>query len=61
MALTRADLAAKVRSKVGFSAAESMAYVASFFELLKEEAEDAGTIKFNGFGNFTVKEKKARK
>ena len=61
MALTRADLAAKVRSKVGLSTSESMIYVASFFDLLKEEAEEAGTIKLNGFGNFTVKEKKARK
>ena len=61
MALTRADLAAKVRSKVGLSTAESMTYVASFFDLIKAEAEEAGTIKFNGFGNFTVKEKKARK
>lgn len=61
MALTKADLANKVRSKVGLSTSESMAYVASFFDLIKTEAEDAEIIKFNGFGNFTVKEKKARK
>ncbi|MHB1661081.1 MAG: integration host factor subunit alpha [bacterium] len=61
MALTKADLANKVRSKVGLSTSESMAYVASFFDLIKAEAEDAGTIKLNGFGNFAVKEKKARK
>jgi integration host factor subunit alpha len=61
MALTRADLASKVRSKIGISTAESASYVASFFELIKDEAEEAGTIKLNGFGNFAVKEKKARK
>ncbi|MCL4428808.1 MAG: HU family DNA-binding protein, partial [Deltaproteobacteria bacterium] len=53
MALTRANLAAKVRSKVGLSTAESSTYVASFFDMLKEEVEDAETIKLNGFGNFT--------
>ncbi len=61
MALTRADLTAKVRSKVGLPTAESASYVASFFGLIKEEAEKSGTIKLNGFGNFTVKEKKARR
>ncbi len=61
MALTRANLAAKVRSKVGLSTVESAEYVASFFDFIKSEAEEAGTIKLNGFGNFTVKEKKARK
>ncbi|MHB8232316.1 MAG: integration host factor subunit alpha [bacterium] len=61
MALTKADLANKVRSKVGLPTTESMTYVTSFFDLIKAEAEDAGIIKLNGFGNFAVKEKKARK
>ena len=61
MALTRANLTSKVRSKVGLPTAESAQFVDSFFELIKSEIEEAETIKLNGFGNFTIKEKKARK
>ena len=61
MTLTKAGLINKVRSKVGLSTSESTAYVSSFFDLIKSEAEESGTLKLNGFGNFTVKEKKARK
>ncbi|MGC8553981.1 MAG: integration host factor subunit alpha [Candidatus Acidulodesulfobacterium sp.] len=61
MALTRANLTSKVRSKVGLPTAECAQYVDSFFELIKSEIEEDGTIKLNGFGNFTIKEKKARK
>lgn len=61
MALTKADLASKVRSKVGISMPESMSYVASFFEMVKDSAEKEGVVKLNGFGNFVVKEKNARK
>lgn len=61
MALTKADLASRVRSKVGLSTPESMAYVTSFFEMIKDGAEKEGVLKLNGFGNFVVREKKARK
>ncbi len=61
MALTKADLASKIRSKVGLSATGSMTYANLFFDFVKSEVEEEITIKFNGFGSFTVKEKKARK
>lgn len=61
MSLTKADLANKIKGKAGITAAESLEYVVSFFESVKEVAEEEGVVKFTGFGSFLIKDKKRRK
>ncbi|MCL4542374.1 MAG: integration host factor subunit alpha [Deltaproteobacteria bacterium] len=59
--MTKSDMADKIRSKVGLTSAESLAYVNSFFDFIKSEVEGDGQIKLAGFGSFLIKEKKRRR
>lgn len=61
MSLTKSDLANKVRSKIGWTSAESLSCVNSFFDVVKSEVEAEGSIKLTGFGSFVIKDKKKRR
>jgi integration host factor subunit alpha len=50
-----------VYERVGFSKKEAADMVEMIFDLMKEVLERGEKIKVSGFGNFVVKEKRARK
>ncbi|MCZ7585609.1 MAG: integration host factor subunit alpha [Deltaproteobacteria bacterium] len=58
--MTKADLVNSIYEKVGFSKKESAKIVETVFELIKENLEKGEKIKISGFGNFVVREKRAR-
>ncbi len=59
--MTKADIVDSVYERVGFSKKEAAQMVEMFFEILKETMDRGEKIKISGFGNFVVKEKRARK
>lgn len=59
--LTKADIVERVYNKIGFSKKEASDLVELVFGTLKKSLNDGEKVKISGFGNFTVKEKKARK
>lgn len=59
--LTKADLIERVYEKIGFSKREASELVELVFKEIKGKLVDGDKVKISGFGNFTVKEKKARK
>lgn len=58
--LTKADIVERVYSKIGFSKKEASDLVELVFSTLKNSLNEGERVKISGFGNFTVKEKKAR-
>ena len=58
--MTKADIIEGVYEKVGFSKKESAEIVELVFDTVKETLERGDKIKISGFGNFQVREKKAR-
>ncbi|RMG16375.1 MAG: integration host factor subunit alpha [Deltaproteobacteria bacterium] len=58
--MTKADIIETVYEKVGFSKKESAEIVEMVFDTMKETLERGEKIKISGFGNFIVREKKAR-
>ncbi|MFT7580631.1 MAG: integration host factor subunit alpha [Myxococcota bacterium] len=59
--MTKADLVEAVYGKLdGFSKKESSDIVESVFEMMKETLEHGEKIKISGFGNFALRDKKAR-
>jgi integration host factor subunit alpha len=59
--MTKADIIELVYEKVGgFSKKEAADYVESLFDLVKDTLEAGEKIKISGFGNFVVRDKKAR-
>jgi integration host factor subunit alpha len=59
-AMTKADIIESVYKKVGFSKKESAEIVEMVFDTVKETLERGEKIKISGFGNFIVRDKKAR-
>ena len=59
--MTKAEIVESVYERVGFSKKEAADMVEMIFDLMKEILEKGEKIKISGFGNFAVKEKKARK
>jgi len=59
--MTKADLVESVYERVGFSKKEAARMVDMVFELMKEALEKGEMVKISGFGNFKVREKRARK
>jgi integration host factor subunit alpha len=59
--MTKADLADKVYGKLGCSKDDAFDLVELTLETLKEAIEKEGHVKISGFGNFTVKQKAARR
>lgn len=60
MTMTKAELVELVHEKIGFSKRESTDLVELIFELVKETLERGERVKLSGFGNFEVRDKRAR-
>lgn len=60
MALTKADLVDSIHEKIGFSKKEAADMVELIFDTMKGSLTDGDKIKISGFGNFVVREKRAR-
>jgi integration host factor subunit alpha len=61
MTITRKELAAILSEKTGFTVKESAEFLDRVFEILTETLERGEKIKIHGFGNFVVREKRARR
>lgn len=59
--LTKADFVESVYSQVdGLSRRQSAEIIDDLFKVIKETLADGKSVKISGFGNFIVREKKAR-
>ncbi|MCB1152771.1 MAG: integration host factor subunit alpha [Deltaproteobacteria bacterium] len=58
--MTKADLVNAIYERVGFSKKESARIVELVFEIIKETLEEGEKIKISGFGNFVIRDKRAR-
>ena len=58
--MTKADLVDAIYKRVGFSKKESAKIVELVFDIIKETLERGEKIKISGFGNFVVRNKRAR-
>ncbi|MBI3019623.1 MAG: integration host factor subunit alpha [Deltaproteobacteria bacterium] len=59
--MTKAELIENVYEKVGFSKKDSSDLVELIFDMIKESLSRSEKIKVSGFGNFIVRQKRARK
>ena len=59
--MTKADIVSQIQAKVGFSRQRTAEVVDDLFEIMKETLENGESVKISGFGNFEVRQKKARK
>lgn len=60
MAMTKADIIEALHQKIGFSKKEAADLVELVFDSIKETLAHGQKIKISGFGNFVVREKRAR-
>jgi len=60
MALTKADMAAKLFEELGLNKREAKEMVEMFFEEVRHSLEQGRQVKLSGFGNFDLREKKQR-
>jgi len=58
--LTKADIYLELYSKIGFSRQRSAELVNSVFDLVRDKLCSSYNVKLSGFGNFLLKDKKAR-
>ena len=59
--MTKADIVEIVFEKVGFSKKDVSAVVEQIFESIKDSLENGDKVKISGFGNFTIRQKRARR
>jgi integration host factor subunit alpha len=59
--MTKADIVSSVYEKVGFSKKEAVRVVETIFDIVKEALERGEKVKISGFGNFVVRNKRARR
>jgi integration host factor subunit alpha len=59
--MTKIDIIQDVYENLGFSKKDSAKIVESVFDIMKDKLAEGDKIKFSGFGNFSVKEKKSRR
>jgi integration host factor subunit alpha len=59
--MTKADIVEILFQKFDFTKNECSDIVEQFFDLMKDCLESGEKIKISSFGNFTVRQKKARK
>ena len=59
--MTKANLIEKVSDVSNLTLKESVDIVESVLEIIKETLEKGETLKISGFGNFSVKQKHARR
>jgi len=60
MALTKADLVDNLSRKLGLNLREAKELVEIFFEEIRTALEKGNSVKLSGFGNFNLRDKKAR-
>src|SRR3954471_18127340 len=60
VAMTKADIVEALYEKVGFSKKEAADLVELVFETIKNTLSQGQKIKISGFGNFVVRDKRAR-
>jgi integration host factor subunit alpha len=58
--VTKNMLADKLHMDLDLNKAEALEFVESFFEEIKSQLEQGKNIKLSGFGNFMLRDKKAR-
>ena len=59
--MTKADLVERVYLNVGLSKRDCADIVELALEIMKEALERGETVKISGFGNFVVRQKRARR
>ena len=59
--MTKADIVEELYLRIGFSKQEATRIADLFIEIMKEALENGEAVKISGFGNFFVREKKARR
>lgn len=59
--MTKADIVEIVFEKVGFSKKDVSAVIEEIFETIKTTLETGEKVKISGFGNFTTRQKRARR
>ena len=59
--MTKADIVEELYERVGISKQEAAHLTELFFDIMKGTLEKGETVKVSGFGNFVVREKKARR
>ena len=60
MALTRAEIAERLISKLSMPKSTAQEFVDSFFEQIASTMQNGDIVKLTGFGNFELKNKSAR-
>jgi integration host factor subunit alpha len=58
--MTKADIIEALYEKVGFSKKDAAELVELIFDTIKNTLSDGEKIKISGFGNFVVRDKRAR-
>jgi integration host factor subunit alpha len=58
--MTKADIIEAVYDQIGFSKKETAEVVELVFETMKDTLAEGDKIKISGFGNFVVRDKRAR-
>ncbi|TAN60614.1 integration host factor subunit alpha [bacterium] len=59
--MTKADIVEILYEKVGFSKKDVAEVVEAIFECIKQNLEAGDKVKISGFGNFSVRQKRARR
>ena len=59
--MTKVDIIENIYEKVGFSKKEVSKIVESVFHIIKETLQTEDKIKISGFGNFVIRNKRARR
>jgi integration host factor subunit alpha len=60
MALTKADMAARLYDRIGLTKKEAKMLVELFFEEIRCALENGEQVKLSGFGNFDLRNKNER-
>jgi len=60
MALTKADMAERLFSKLGLSKRDAKDLVENFFEEIRAALQRGEQVKLSGFGNFDLRDKNQR-
>lgn len=58
--LAKADLAKELENEIGLNNREATEFVNEFFEEIRRHLESGQPVKLSGFGNFTLRDKRAR-
>jgi len=59
--MTKADIVESIFEKVGFSKKDVTEVVEFVFETIKDSLEKGDNVKVSGFGNFVIRQKRARR